>query len=65
MAHGFVTLNIKHRPEIRTKSHMQEKRDSATSEAFVSIEAHPEQEQKVEKSNSDDVAVAPLVSKYN
>lgn len=49
MAHGFVTLNIKHHPVVRMKSNLPEKSDSVTSEAFFTIDTPPAREPMLDK----------------
>ena len=64
MAHGFVTLNIKHHPEVRMKSNVLEKRDSITSEAFVTIETPPPEVPTINKLKNVDVEHVASATRY-
>jgi len=42
MVHGFVTINIKHRPEIEMKFNLEEKKERSSSAETVIIEKDDE-----------------------
>jgi hypothetical protein len=62
-AHGYVTMNIKHHPGLRMKSKVQERRDSTTSDTFVSIELPPEQEPNIDQPTDVDAAQVTPITK--